>query len=87
MMNSFKEHNEKHGKLYDRFKQEFDYGRKVVWVAGKGNYAGVKASTLIRRTKLKVYVEMTTPIHNGMGTETKLIDAGDLVIVDKLLSE
>ena len=78
-MTSFKKLNCEHGPLFDHFKQEFKQGSKVVWVGGKGRYAGVSVWTVIGRTKLKLYIERKH--------ETKLIDWGDLVIVDKLIAE
>lgn len=76
---SFADLNREYGQLRDKFNQDFKPGSKVVWVGGKGNYAGVKVHTVIGRSKLKLYVEM--------GSETKLISATDLVIVDKLIGD
>lgn len=82
-MKTFQDLNQEHGTLRDKFDQEFKIGSKVVWVGGKGNYAGVQLSTVIGRSKMKLYVEM--PKTGGCsGTTTKLIDPSDLVIVDKL---
>lgn len=67
--------------MKDGLGQTIEPGAQVVWVSGKGNYAGVKVYTVLKLTLKRVQLE--TNISYAMrGT---YVHPGDLVVVDSLL--
>ena len=67
--------------MKDGLGQTIEPGAQVVWVSGKGNYAGVKVYTVLKLTLKRVQLE-TNITYALRGT---YVDPGDLVVVDNLL--
>lgn len=69
--------------MKDGLGQTIEPGAQVVWVSGKGNYAGVKVYEVERLTHKRVKL-VSVEDWSGPGSAT-YVDPGDLVVVDNLL--
>ena len=73
--------------MKDGLGQELSPGNKVVWVSGKGNYAGVEVFEVERLTEKRVkLVPQKSKLSSLGGTgKSTYVAPTDLVVVDKLL--
>jgi len=73
--------------MKDGLGQDIVVGSKVVWVSGKGNYAGVEVFEVERLTEKRVKLvpqKSKLAALGGTGKST-YVSPRDLVVVDKLL--
>lgn len=69
--------------MKDGLGQTIEPGAQVVWVSGKGNYAGVIVYEVEKLTEKRVKL-VSVKEWSGPGSAT-YVHPGDLVVVDSLL--
>jgi len=68
--------------------QPIEVGSTVLYGSGggRGNYAGFSPSKVIKLTEKMVRIEYTSP-NPSMGTNERVVNPKDCVVIDKLLEQ